>query len=196
MPPQEMITKGGLFHGVQLWVNLPRTLKMVTPRYQDIVASDATLLSSDDGGALVRIIAGELDGHQGPGVTHTPITYLHATVAPGARLTMPWPTHFNALVYVLSGDGTVSARHTPLREGQLAAFGAGDALTMQADPGKPWDILVLGGQPINEPVARYGPFVMNTREEIIQAFEDYQAGRLGQIPAEHMAHRTAADESL
>ena len=195
MPPQEMITKGGLFHGVQLWVNLPRTLKMVTPRYQDIVASDATLLS-DDGGALVRIIAGELDGHQGPGVTHTPITYLHATVAPGARLTMPWPTHFNALVYVLSGDGTVGARHTPLREGQLATFGAGDALTMQADPGKPWDILVLGGQPINEPVARYGPFVMNTREEIIQAFEDYQAGRLGQIPAEHMAHRTAADESL
>ena len=197
MPPQEMITKGGLFHGVQLWVNLPRTLKMVTPRYQDIVASDATLLSSDDGGALVRIIAGELDGHQGPGVTHTPITYLHATVAPGARLTMPWPTHFNALVYVLSGDGTVGARHTPLREGQLATFGAGDALTMQADPGKPWDILVLGGQPINEPVARYGPFVMNTREEIIQAVEDFQAGRLGQIPAEHVqAHRSSADEPL
>lgn len=202
MPPQEMVAKGGLFHGVQLWVNLPRTLKMVQPRYQDIEASDATLLSSVDGGALVRVIAGSLDGHDGPGATYTPITYLHATVSPGARLTMPWPEHFNALVYVLSGRGTVGIEGRPLEEGQLAVFGPGTALSMRAADTQPttsptgWEILALGGQPINEPISRYGPFVMNTRAEIIQAVEDFQAGRLGQIPAEHIAHRTAADEDL
>ncbi len=117
VPPQDMVAKGGLFHGVQLWVNLPRAKKMTTPRYQDIGAADATLLSSDDGGALVRVIAGSLAGHDGPGVTHTPITYLHATVSPGARLAMPWPADYNALVYVLSGRGTVGPGTPPGRGG-------------------------------------------------------------------------------
>ncbi|GLZ40515.1 pirin family protein [Actinokineospora sp. NBRC 105648] len=198
VPPQELVAKGGLFHGVQLWVNLPRSLKMAQPRYQDIAAGDAMLLASDDGGALVRVIAGDLAGHRGPGSTYTPITYLHATVSAGARLVLPWPAEFNVLVYVLSGRGTVGAEGRPLEEGQLAVFGPGDALTARAAETQPgnspsWEVLVLGGLPINEPVARYGPFVMNTRQEIIQAFEDYQAGRLGQIPA---AHRTAADIRL
>jgi hypothetical protein len=202
MPPQELVIKGGLFHGVQLWVNLPRELKMVTPRYQDIDAHDATLLSSVDGGALVRVIAGSLAGHDGPGVTYTPITYLHATVSPGAQLAMPWPEDFNAMVYVLSGRGTAGEESRPLDEGQLAVFGPGTALTVRAAGRQPansptgWEILVLGGQPLHEPIARYGPFVMNTRQEIVQAMEDYQAGRLGQIPAEHLAHRTSADERL
>src|SRR6266540_113529 len=137
MPPQDMIAKGGLFHGVQLWVNLPRTLKMVQPRYQDIAAADARLLSSADGGALVRVIAGALAGFDGPGMTYTPITYLHATVSPGARLAMPWPEDFNAMVYVLSGRGTVGAERRPLDEGQLAVFGSGAALTMQAADAQP-----------------------------------------------------------
>jgi hypothetical protein len=190
VPPQEMVARGGLFHGVQLWVNLPRALKMTTPRYQDIRATDAVLLSSDDGGALVRVIAGSLAGHDGPGVTHSPITYLHATVSPGA------------LVYVLSGRGTAGSAGRPLAEGQLALFGPGDALAVRAADTQPsnspagWEVLVLGGVPINEPVARYGPFVMNTRDEIVQAFEDFQAGRLGRIPAEHLAHRSAADDQL
>ena len=202
VPPQEMVAKGGLFHGVQIWVNLPRSKKMTTPRYQDIGATDAMLLSSDDGGALVRVIAGSLAGHDGPGVTHTPITYLHATVSPGARLAMPWPADYNALAYVLSGRGTVGPERRPIEEGQLAGFGKGDAVTMQAADTQPansptgWEIIVLGGLPINEPVAREGPFVMNTREELIAAFEDHQAGRLGQIPAEHLVHRTTADENL
>jgi quercetin 2,3-dioxygenase len=202
VPPQDMVAKGGLFHGVQLWVNLPRDKKMTTPRYQDIGAADATLLSSDDGGSLVRVIAGSLAGHDGPGVTHTPITYLHATVSAGARLAMPWPADYNALVYVLSGRGMAGPERRPLEEGQLAVFNHGEALTMQAadtqQANSPtgWEILVLGGLPINEPVARYGPFVMNTRQEIIDAFEDFQAGRLGQIPAEYLAHRTRADENL
>ncbi len=185
VPPQEMVAKGGLFHGVQLWVNLPRSMKMTTPRYQDIAAADAKLLSSDDGGALVRLIAGSLAGHDGPGVTHTPITYVHASVAAGARLATPWPADYNALVYVLSGRGTVGAEQRPLTEGQLAMFGPGDGLVMQA--AESWEVLVLGGASINEPVARYGPFVMNTRAEIIQAYEDFQAGRLGQIPAAHLS---------
>ncbi len=202
LPPQEMIAKGGLFHGVQLWVNLPTSLKWTNPRYQDIEANDAVLLASDDGGALVRIIAGDLAGHTGPGSTWTPITYLHATVSPGARLAMPWRPDFNALVYVLSGRGTVGVDNRPLDEGELAVFGPGDALTMRAADSQPtasrtgWEILVLGGRPLNEPVARYGPFVMNTRAEIIQAVEDFNAGRMGTIPAEHVAHRSSADQQL
>jgi hypothetical protein len=196
LPPQEFIAKGGLFHGVQLWVNLPSSLKWTPPRYQDINAGDVRLVSSADGGALVRLIAGSLGAHHGPGSTFTPITYLHATVVGGARLELPWPADFNALVYVLSGRGHVGPQDQPLDEGQLAVFGAGDALTMRAAGSQPqaaaggWDILVLGGLPIHEPVARYGPFVMNTRAEIIEAIEDFQAGRLGQT---EVPHHTSAD---
>ena len=155
-------------------------------------AADTVLLSSDDGGALVRVISGDVAGHQGPGMTHTPITYLHATLSPHAHLTLPWPEDFTAMVYVLSGRGTVGPDHRPLEEGQLAVFeGNGAALTMRADTA--WDVLVLGGLPLREPVARYGPFVMNTRAEILQAVEDFQAGRLG---VTHVPHVTAADEEL
>jgi redox-sensitive bicupin YhaK (pirin superfamily) len=202
MPPQDLVVKGGLFHGVQLWVNLPKSEKWTKPRYQDIEARDVALLASDDGGSLIRVIAGSLAGHQGPGVTHTPITYLHATVAPGARLTLPWPEDFNALVYVLSGRGHAGIEQRPVDEGQLAIFGGGSALTVTAADSQPvasaagWEILVLGGLPIREPVARYGPFVMNTKAEIIQAVEDFQQGRLGVIPAERMPHRTSADDAL
>jgi redox-sensitive bicupin YhaK (pirin superfamily) len=201
-PPPELVASGGLFHGVQLWVNLPRERKWVPPRYQDIESRDVALLSSDDGSSIVRVIAGELAGHQGPGVTYTPITYLHATVAPGARLTLPWPRDFNALVYALSGRGTAGPDGRPVDEGQLAVFGHGDALTVTAADSQPlasragWEILVLGGLPIREPVARYGPFVMNTREEIIEAFQDFQAGRMGTVPAERLPHRGSADEQL
>ncbi len=193
-PPEELVMSGGLFHGFQLWVNLPRRLKMTNPRYQDIRAQQVSLLSSPDGGALIRVIAGDLGGHPGPGITHTPITLLHATLQPGAQLRLPWRRDFNALVYVLAGSGTVGPDHRPVRTGQLATFGAGDALTVQASPvqdgpGRELDILVLGGEPIREPVAAYGPFVMNTRDELVQAFEDFQAGRLGTIPAEpHPGH--------
>src|SRR6266498_4683038 len=133
LPPQEMVAKGGLFHGVQLWVNLPAAAKWSPPAYQDITAADVRLLSSADGGALVRLIAGTLDGHPGPGRTQTPIIYAHATLAPGARLATPWPTDFNALVYVLSGRGYVGPERRPLLGGQLAVLGEGDALVIDAD---------------------------------------------------------------
>jgi redox-sensitive bicupin YhaK (pirin superfamily) len=183
-PTELLVTKGGRFHGVQLWVNLPRAAKRTAPRYQGIEAGEVTLLSSDDGGALVRLIAGTLDGHRGPGSTHTPITYAHATLAAGARLVVPWAPGFSAFAYALNGDGTVGAEGRPFREAQLAVFGAGDgSIEIGAGPKAPLDVLLLGGQPIREPIAHYGPFVMNTRAEIVEAIEDFQAGRLGQIPA-------------
>ncbi|MEN3305458.1 MAG: quercetin 2,3-dioxygenase [Micromonosporaceae bacterium] len=190
VPPEHLVVSGGLFHGVQLWVNLPKRLKFAPPRYQDIRSRTVGLLSSPDGGALIRVIAGELAGHPGPGVTHTPITLVHATVSPGASLTLPWRADFNALAYVLAGQGTVGAERRPVSMGQLAVFDAGDAVTVAASATQDsrnagLDVLFLGGEPIREPVAAYGPFVMNTRAELVQAFEDYQAGRLGSIPAAH-----------
>ena len=192
-PPEDLVASGGLFHGIQLWVNLPAADKWVPPRYQGIEPSAATLLSSPDGGALLRVIAGEVDGHKGPGVTYTPISLVHATLSPGARLVLPWPRQLNALVYVLAGKGAVGTEARPARTGQLAVYGAGDALVVAADTRQDasaptLDVLVLGGEPIREPVAAYGPFVMNTRDELARAFEDFHAGRLGSIPAEHIGH--------
>jgi hypothetical protein len=187
-PPEHVVVSGGLFHGLQLWVNLPSSLKFAPPRYQDITSSKVALLSSPDGGSLVRLIAGELDGHEGPGVTYTPITLLHVSIAPGASVTLPWREDFNALVYGLSGHGSVGAERRPLKWGQLAVYGNGSSITIAADQQQDsrdsgFDVYVLGGQPIREPVAAYGPFVMNTKAELVQAFEDFQAGRLGTIPA-------------
>jgi redox-sensitive bicupin YhaK (pirin superfamily) len=184
-PPEHVVLAGGLFHGVQLWVNLPKALKLAPPRYQDITARKVALLSSSDGGALLRVIAGDLDGHAGPGSTHTPITLVHATLAAGASVTLPWRPDFNALAYALSGRGYVGPKERPFASGQLAVFGTGDSLTLEAAPGSDLDVFLLGGQPIREPVVAYGPFVMNTRAEIVQAFEDYQKGRLGSIHAAH-----------
>ena len=192
-PPEALVVSGGLFHGIQLWVNLPRVNKFNPPRYQDIRGEQATLLSSADGGALLRVIAGEVAGYRGPGITFTPITMVHATVSPGAQVELPWSTAYNALAYVLAGHGTVGAEARPVRKGQLAVFGPGSALTLAAAGHQPvaepnFEVLLLGGLPIREPVAAYGPFVMNTRAELLEAFEDYQAGKFGVIPAQHLPH--------
>jgi redox-sensitive bicupin YhaK (pirin superfamily) len=190
-PPEHVVLSGGLFHGFQLWVNLPAAKKWSPPRYQDIRGAKVGLLSSPDGGALVRLIAGALPGVDvsGPGSTYTPITLAHATISPGARLALPWRPDFNALVYVLGGRGSAGSERRPVRSGQLAVFGPGDVVSLQADDTQDsatpeLDVLVLGGQPIREPVAWYGPFVMNTEAELVQAFEDFKAGRLGHIPAQ------------
>jgi len=192
-PPEALVTSGGLFHGIQLWVNLPAADKWVPPRYQDIGRGEVALASSPDGGALVRVIAGEVAGQSGPGATHTPMAMVHATIAAGARLVLPWPTEFNALVYVLAGRGTVGSAAAAIGTGQLVVFGNGDSLVLAADDRQEQrtpdlEVLVLGGRPIREPVAAYGPFVMNTRSEIAQAFEDYEKGKLGTIPADHIGH--------
>ena len=158
-PPEHLVLSGGLFHGMQLWVNLPSSKKMVDPRYQDIRGGAVALLRSPDGGALIRLIAGELDGHQGPGVTHTPITIVHATIQPGAAVDIPWRKDFNALAYVLSGAGYVGPDKRPVRTGQLAVFGEGDALRLGADRVQDshtpaLDVYIMGGLPIREPRLR------------------------------------------
>ncbi len=187
-PPAELVDSGGVFHGIQLWVNLPKKDKFAPPRYQAIEGDEAALLSSDDGGALIRIIAGEIDGHRGPGVTHTPITLAHATIENGARINIPWRREFNALVYVLSGYGFVGPVAHPIQHGQLAVLGPGDRITVGAQPARDshrttgMDVLLLGGQPIREPVFHYGLFVMNSRAELIEALQDYQAGKFGSVP--------------
>ena len=189
-PPEDLVVSGGLFHGIQLWVNLPREQKLIAPRYQDLRGNSVGLLSSADGGALVRVIAGEIAGATGPGSTYTPMTMLHATVAPGASASLPWSPEFNALAYVLSGDGYAGAERRPVRTGQLIVFGqSGDAVTVAAADAQEsrhdaLEVLLLGGRPIREPVAWGGPFVMNTKLEVYQAFEDFQAGRLGTVPAQ------------
>lgn len=186
-PPEELVISGGRFHGIQLWVNLPAKDKMISPAYQDLAGDEVTLLASHDGGALLRLVAGELDGHRGPGSTHTPITFVHVTVSPGARALVPWPVDQNALVYALSGSGSVGDAGATLRGGQLAVLDGGDHLELTADAVQDrdvaaLDVLLLGGVPIREPIAQHGPFVMNTRAELITAIEDVEAGRFGRVP--------------
>jgi len=186
-PPEALVEAGGLFHGFQLWVNLPKKDKFLAPKYQPLEANQVLLLASADAGTLLRVIAGEVDGHVGPGATHTPITLLHASLAPAAQLSLPWQPTYNALGYVMAGSGTVGPKATPIHAGQLAVFGAGDRITVAADAKQEsrtnaLEVILLGGEPIREPMAHYGPFVMNTRAELQQTLEDYQAGRLGVIP--------------
>ncbi|MDT7712509.1 MAG: quercetin 2,3-dioxygenase [Pseudonocardiales bacterium] len=199
-PPEHLVVSGGLFHGLQLWVNLPKKLKWTKPRYQDLRAAESALLTTHDGGALVRVIAGDIAGQHGPGSTYTPMTMLHATISPGAALRLPWRAEHNALVYVLSGAGTVGAEGAPVHTGQLVVFGAGDVITIagarhQESRHPALDVVVLGGAPIREPIAWGGPFVMNTRAEVMAAFEDYQAGRLGTIPAQRLPHAEVGGEA-
>jgi quercetin 2,3-dioxygenase len=190
-PPDTLIDSGGLFHGIQLWVNLPAKLKMTNPRYQDIEAESVALLTNEHGDAVIRVIAGSLGGIDGPGSTHTPIAISHVSLLPGAQLSLPWNPAYNALTYVLAGQGTVGQDRAAIADGQMAVHVEGDYLVLAANETQDsrtqaFEVLILGGEPIREPVATYGPFVMNTRAELQQAFEDYEAGRLGQIPADHI----------
>src|ERR1700728_813498 len=185
-PPEELVVSGGLFHGIQLWVNLPAKDKMIAPAYQGLEADQVTLVSSPDGGALVRVVAGQVGAHAGPGSTHTPMAFMHASIASGALLELPWDPGFNALVYVLAGSGRVGSDGRPVASGQLVTFGAGALFSRRAEEDQRGpnglEAFIPGGQPIGEPVEHYGPFVMNTKAEIGQALEDFEAGRLGRIP--------------
>ena len=169
-PPEHLVVSGGLFHGFQLWVNLPKAQKWSPPAYQDVRANDVALLASHDGGALLRVIAGEVAGHKGPGRTRTPITLIHATLSPGAQLRLPWRPDFNALAYTLNGFGTMGLERRPVKAGQMTVFGPSygesDSIIISADDKQEsrmpqMDVFILGGEPIKEPVAWMGPFVMN-----------------------------------
>lgn len=180
MPSRKMQREGGRMHGFQLWVNLPRAHKRATPRYQEIKAASIPGATSPDGKARVRVIAGAVLGVEAVIATRTPILYHHWTLDSGATVNVPLPTDHRVGVYVFDGELIVDG--TPVRSGQLAVLGEGDSLTLSAS--SPAQALVLGGRPLGEPVAWGGPFVMNTREEVLEAYADFRAGRMGRIPPE------------
>lgn len=195
LPTERMYRSGGPMHIVQLWVNLPASLKLVPARYQPITGEHLRLVATGDGASILRIIAGNVGGFDGPGVTHTPITYAHVTIAPDAEARIPWNPAFNTFAYVLTGRGFAGTESAPLADHQLATFGPGDDVVLraartQSGDAKAFDVLLLGGLPIREPIAHYGPFVMNTRDEIVQTLDDYHRGRLGVVPADQLAPRS------
>jgi len=180
MPSQRIREKGGRVHGFQIWVNLPAKLKMTRPRYQEVSADKIPEAKSEDGRARVRVIAGEALGARAVIDTHIPIVYQDWKIAPGADVTVSLPGEQRALAYVFEGSVRVGGEGKEIRDGQLALLGPGDAVRFRGTPGA-GRLLLLAGVPIGEPVARYGPFVMNTQEEIAQAVRDYQSGRMGEI---------------
>lgn len=184
MPTPEFQSKGGVQQGFQIWVNLPAVDKMMTPRYQTLRASEIPLAKSADGRVQVRVIAGNALGVSARIDTRVPIQMLHYTIANGGSVLQSVPSEQNGLVYVFKGAAQVGGEKRTIKEGQAALLGAGTEVTIgvAADATEPAEILLLSGKPLNEPVARYGPFVMNTREQIEEAFRDYQSGRFGVIP--------------
>ncbi len=182
-PPESLVIKGGLFHGIQLWVNLESSKKMVQSKYQDLRADNVGLASNKDKDALFRIIAGDLGEIKGPGTTYSPISMVHATLLPGAHVKLAWKKEYNLLVYALSGSGLLGSEKDLLSAHQLAVWDRGDYFEIfNSESNTNFDILILGGLPIKEPVVAYGPFVMNNKAQIQQAFQDYRKGLLGTIP--------------
>ncbi|HJY38842.1 MAG TPA: pirin family protein, partial [Steroidobacteraceae bacterium] len=185
MPTARFHREGGVQEGFQIWVNLPAADKMMTPRYQTLRADDIPRANSADGRVAVRIIAGESLGRAARIDTRVPIQMLHFTIQPGGATLQSVPAEQNGLIYVFKGVARIGSDEREVREGQAALLESGDgvAIAVDADAKGPAELLLLSGKPLNEPVARYGPFVMNTREQIEQAFRDYQSGRFGVIPA-------------
>ena len=183
LPSDEFMRDGGVMHGFQIWVNLPARDKMMPPRYQEIPAAGIPQARSADGKVKVRVIAGAALGASAAIETRTPIQFLHFTLQPGATIEQDVPAGYNALVYLISGELHAGREPKIVRESQMARLGDGQRvrLAVVGDAIAPADFLLLAGQPLNEPVARYGPFVMNTEQEIRRAFHDYQTGRMGRI---------------
>jgi redox-sensitive bicupin YhaK (pirin superfamily) len=183
LPAPEILRAGGRQHGFQLWVNLPRRDKRMAPRYQEVPAARIPVVKTEDG-VTVRVIAGESLGARAVIDTRTPILYLHFTLAPGARIVQPVPADWNVFGYVFGGSGRFGPDAREVRDAQLALFADdGDAVSVAVpkDAKEPLELLLVGGAPLGEPIARYGPFVMNTKEEIVEAIEDFRSGRLGRI---------------
>ena len=182
LPDEDFVRRGGTQHGFQLWVNLPCKDKFIEPRYQEFPAAKLPTGQSADGKVQVKVIAGEALGARAVIETRTPIFYLHFTVAPGGAVTQPAPKEFNVFATIIRGDGRFGSQEIPGAEGQTLLFAAdGDTVTFRNSGTEPLSLLLLGGVPLNEPVARYGPFVMNTQPEIAQAIRDFQSGQFGSI---------------
>jgi len=181
MPSRGIREKGGRVHGFQIWVNLPARLKMTRPRYQEVSSGQIPQAGSADGRARVRVIAGEALGARAVIDTHTPIVYQDWTIDAGADVTTALAREQQALVYVFQGSVLVGDEGREIRDGQMALLGPGDAVRLRGGAQAPGRLLLLAGVPIAEAVARYGPFVMNTQEELVEAVRDYQSGRMGEI---------------
>jgi len=181
MPDPEFTRVGGRIHGLQLWVNLPSKDKMIAPRYQELPAARIPVGRSADGSVSVKVIAGEALGVKAAIDTRTPILYQHFTLAPGARIEQPVPADYRVFAYGLSGAGLYGEQRASIPAQQMVVFSnEGDTVALAAGE-EPLEVLLIGGVPLNEPVVRYGPFVMNTEEQIREAVLDYQAGRMGNI---------------
>jgi redox-sensitive bicupin YhaK (pirin superfamily) len=188
IPEKEFLLRGGRLHAFQLWVNLPQRDKMIKPRYQDVLSAKIPVAQNEDGGIKVKVIAGEALGSRAVIDTRIPIFYLHFTLQPGAKLIQSIPNEYNTFAYVINGEGLFgpAEKQKVAKTGQMVTFDkAGERVAISASASNntksPLNLLVIGGIPLNEPVARYGPFVMNTKEEILQAIEDYRNGKMGNI---------------
>ena len=184
MPSREFARDGGRMHGFQLWVNLPQRDKLIPPHYQEISSSQIPKATSADRLVMVSVIAGEAMGEKAVVETRTPIIYLHYRIKPGGAATQKVPGAYNAFAYVVEGEGLFGAEGERALDGQMVLFAQdGDEVRIEnpADAKATLEVLLIAGVPLNEPVARYGPFVMNTEREIRQAIEDYQQGRMGAI---------------
>jgi len=180
MPEKEFAARGGRMHGFQLWVNLPARDKMMRPRYQEVAGSSIPAARTSDGAVTVKVLAGEALGARAVIDTRTPILYLDCALSPGSSFTQPVPAQYSAFAYVVEGKGVFGRDGRPATRHELVLFsGDGEGVSLAAPADSPLRALVIAGAPLQEPVARAGPFVMNTRTELIQAFEDYESGRLG-----------------
>ena len=183
MPSPTMLEKGGPMHGFQIWVNLPARIKMTKPRYQEVQRDRIPTATSDDGLARVTVIAGQALGVEAIIDTHTPIVYHDWTIQPSGKISIDINPDHNVGIYVFAGNLLAGAEQQTVEDGQLAILTKGSAIPLAVLPDEPTAarFLLLGGIPHHEPIARYGPFVMNTKEELQQAFADYQSGRMGRI---------------
>jgi hypothetical protein len=184
MPGRELARTGGCLEGFQLWVNLPRRDKMTAPRYQELKSAGIPRAASADGSVQVRVIAGESLSVRGAIESRTPILYLHLTLAPGATHLQAVPSTFNAFAFVIRGQARFSDQEQPQGEGRVVVFAQdGDEVFISNPAAEPAELLLIAGEPIGEPVERHGPFVMNTRDEVMQAFRDFREGKMGTISA-------------
>lgn len=184
MPARDFALAGGRMHGFQLWVNLPKRDKMMNPRYQEIPSARIPKAASADGRVMVSVIAGEAMGEKAVIETRTPIIYLHYKIQPGGVAIQKVPRAYNAFAYIVEGNGLFGDESDRAGDGQMVLFMQdGDEVRIEnpEDAKDTLEVLLIAGMPLNEPIARYGPFVMNTETEIRQAMEDYRHGRMGAI---------------
>ncbi len=179
MPSSRLMKSGGRMHGFQIWVNLPRRDKFIAPRYQEIKSATMPTGTSEDGLARVKVVAGEALGKKASIETRTPIVYQHWSLQPGASVEQPLPPEFNGFVFVFEGEALVGPDGRAVADGMMGMLGAGDVVKLAAKVKT--ELLLLAGVPLNEPMVRWGPFVMNEAAELQQAADDFRAGRMGEI---------------